>query len=190
MGRIISISGCRSIGKTTLINGLKRVFPEMITREGFRRTSLGLNMDLEQDYYLNEKWYIKREIEEYDKVKRQNKDALFLRGPEDLEFYALHYPVTMGKNWDVENNLMSELKELRKRRSDYILYLSASDQTIWNRCQNDTQKKRDNLQEWMQEWEQYFDRFMRSRENVFVLNTDNRFADEVLNMTLDWMRRL
>ena len=190
MGKIISLSGCRSIGKTTLIKGLKENMPELITREGFRRTNLGLNMEIEEEYYDNERWYFKREIDEFDEVKQKKQDAIFLRGPEDLEFYALHYPITKGKQWNVEEHLVEEMKSLRKRRSDYILYLTASEETIWNRCINDEEKKRNNLREWMEDWEPYFDKYMMSLDNVVVLNTDELSANDVLEWTINWMKEI
>lgn len=187
MGVIFSLSGCKAVGKTTLINGLKKFFPEMIIREGFRPVDLHFNLNEENEYYKNENFYIYREIDEYYRFRKSDKPVLLLRGPEDLEFYALNYPKIMGNNWDVEKGLKKELEDLRKCRSDYILYLDADLSTIMSRKNNDITKPRKNMDRWLNDWQPYLERYTKSINYTTVLNTDQLSSEEVLEWTTKWI---
>lgn len=187
MGIIFSLSGCKAVGKTTLINGLKKIFPNMIIREGFRPVDLNLNLDEEKEYYENEKFYIYREIEEYYGFRENDQMVLLLRGPEDLEFYALTYPKIMGYNWDVEKELKKELEDLRKCRSDYILYLDANLSTIMNRKNHDLTKLRKNMDRWLNDWQPYLERYIKNISYTTVLSTDTLSSEEVLEWTTKWI---
>lgn len=187
MGIIFSLSGCKAVGKTTLINGLREKMPELIIREGFRQTDTGFNMKNEEEYYDNERWYIQREIKEYNEYRNQPFPVMLLRGPEDLEFYAFHYPRLNNFPWDIEANLKEELQELRKCRSDYILYLEADMETILKRKIND-RKKRLNMEEWLLNWQPYIEKYIKGNLRTTILNTENMDSEQVLNWTVDWMK--
>lgn len=187
MGVIFSLSGCKAVGKTTLIDGLRKCFPEMIIREGFRQVDLHLNLDNEEEYYENERVYIEREVKEYHNYKNHKGPVLLLRGPEDLELFATRYPLIKGKKWDVEVGLKNELSNLRKCRSDYILYLYASISTIMHRKNNDRTKPRKNMSMWLDEWQPNIEEFMKSINYTTVLETDEMTVIEVLNWTTKWM---
>lgn len=189
MGVIFSLSGSKAVGKTTLINGLKERIPGLLVREGFRQTDIGFCMDVEDEYYENQRWYINREIREYMEYREGNQPVLLLRGPEDVEFYTLHYPVTKGVSWNVENNLYSELKRLRDCRSDYIIYLDAVEDVIWNRKVYDETKPRKNMQNWMNNWQPYIEPYMKAIEYTTIFDTSTKNADEVLEEVTEWMTK-
>ncbi|WP_411333391.1 hypothetical protein ACK1LH_13685 [Metabacillus indicus] len=75
--------------------------------------------------------------------------AIFDRGPEDIEFYTLHFPLVNGYDWDVESDLQHELQELRRCRSDYILYLDANEKTLCRRKQSDKTRGRSSFEQYM-----------------------------------------
>lgn len=187
MGIIFSLAGSKAVGKSTLIEGLRKEIPELVIREGFRKTNTGFDLNVENEYYENEKWYIKREINEFQKLKESEHPALLLRGPEDLEFFALHYPKTRKYSWNVEENLSKELKELRACRSDYILYLDASLNTILKRKNCDTTKPRKNMDDWLKNWQPYIEPYIKNIEYTTVLNTENYNAKEVLELVKKWI---
>ena len=187
MGVIFSLSGCKAVGKTTLLNGVKKFMPNIFIREGFRKIDTGFDTSIEEQFYKNERCYIQREIEEYTVLRKSENPVFLLRGAEDVEFYALHYPRIIGKNWDVEKNLMSELSQLRNCGSDYILYLNASLGTILHRKNNDTTKKRLNMQDWLTNWQPFIEPFMKNNAKTTVLDTDKMTAEEVLHWTINWI---
>ena len=190
MGKIIAIAGCRAVGKTTLQRSLKAKYPEIIAYEKRRNESLHYNLDIESEYYLNEKYYINREVADFHRIKASGKDAILIRGPEHLEFSVFHYPKCHGKDWDIERGLSEELKALRACRSDYILYLTASTDVVLDRCKNDRVKQRDPLHYWLTNWQPYIDNFIRSLNNVTFLNTDHMSQAEVLEWASKWIESL
>lgn len=190
MGIILSISGCKAVGKSTLIEGLKKNIPNIIVREGFRKMNTGYDLMIEKEYYENQKLYLKREIEELEYFKNQKKIVVLLRGPEDLEFYTFHFPKIYNKNWDIESNLHEELMKLRKYRSDYIIYLDASIKTILKRKMNDETKKRENMDEWLKNWQPYIEKYLKNLNNTIIFSTENLNQDEVLNGVLILLEKL
>lgn len=188
MGIIVSLSGSKAVGKTTLINGLKRTIPKLQIREGFRQTNTGYSLNIEQEYYMNQRWYIRREIEEYQLFRNNNNPTLLLRGPEDVEFYTLHYPKTKGFKWNVEANLQKELKELRRCRSDFIIYLDAPEEIILQRKINDDTKPRKNMKNWMQNWQPYIESYMKKIEYTYVFDTEKKDVEEVLKEVTKWLK--
>lgn len=190
MGAILSISGCKAVGKSTLIEGLKERIPNLIVREGFRRINNQYDVMIEEEYYENQRMYINREIEELKYYKNQKEVVVLLRGPEDLEFYTFHFPKLINKNWNIESNLQKELFELRKYKSDCILYLDAKIETILERKNNDKTKKRENMNEWLTNWQPYLDKYLKSLNNVLVFSTENLNKEEVLEYTLNLIKNL
>jgi uridine kinase len=190
VGIILSISGCKAVGKSTLIEGLKKNIPNVIVREGFRKMNTGYDLMIEKEYYENQKLYLKREIEELEYFKNQKKIVILLRGPEDLEFYTFHFPKIYNKNWDIKSNLHEELIKLSKYRSDYIIYLDASIKTILKRKMNDKTKKRENMDEWLKNWQPYIEKYLKSLNNTIIFSTENLNQNEVLNGVLILIEKL
>lgn len=189
MGVILSISGCKAVGKSTLIEGLKKSIPNLIVREGFRKIKTGYDTLTEEGYYKNQRIYIEREIKEFKEFLNSEKIVVLLRGPEDLEFYTRHYPKINKKNWDLENNLKDELLKLKECRSDCILYLDAKLETIIKRKTNDNTKPRENMNEWLKCWQPYIEEHTKLLKNTVVLETDNLSSEDVLNFTLQLIEK-
>lgn len=187
MGLIFSLSGCKAVGKSTLINGICQHMPKIIIREGFRYFETGYDMTIEEEYYEHEKLYFNREIEEYHQFKNQDAPALLVRGPEDMEFYGLHYLKLNNYNWDIETALKKELNELRACRSDHLLYLDASIDTIIRRKGGHVTKVRANMESWLRDWQPNLEPFIKSLPATTILNTDNMTAEMVLKWSLNWI---
>lgn len=188
MGIIFSLSGSKAVGKTTLINGLKKTLPDLKIREGFRQTDLGLHLDIEEEFYANQRWYIKREITEYIDFKEKNNTVLLLRGPEDIEFYTIYYPIINGVSWDVEANLSHELSELRECKSDHIIYLDAPIDVIMKRKNFDKTKSRINMANWISKWQPHLEQYMKSKNYTKIINTADLTAEDVLRKVTQWMK--
>lgn len=187
MGTIVSLSGCRAVGKTTLINNLQTRYPQLYIREGFRKTDTGFRMCVKEEYYMNERWYIQREIEEYQTLKKMDSNVLLLRGAEDLAFFAVHYPRIHGYSWNVEEDLHDELQALKKCQSDGILYLDADVQTILRRKESDKTKDRTTMEDWLLNWQPYLDAYIKSFPYTTVLKTDNMSETDVFTWTIEWL---
>ncbi len=146
MRTIISIQGAMASGKTTLARALEEAYPELhVYYENpypivQKRKELGLDIRTEDGFVENQRLFIQAELERF----RHFPDGHIIldRGPEDLEFYTLHYPQIHGHDWDMEFRLKTELEALRECRSDQILYLRASNQLLQTRRDADQTRTR------------------------------------------------
>jgi len=62
--------------------------------------------------------------------------------PEDTECYTRCFPIVAGKDWDVENELATELEALRLCRPERMLYLKARDDVLVSRRESDATRSR------------------------------------------------
>lgn len=189
MGKIISLTGSRAVGKSTLVAGLRQLDPDLTIREGFRRIQNSVDMSDEASFIENQKEYIEREIKEFHEVKASGRNCIFVRGPEDIAFYTVHHPTLVpgGANWHVENDLKDELARLRACLSDAILYLDASKDTIEKRARLDT-KVRTKMATWLHDWQPYIEPYFKSIPYTKVVTTDDKTPAEVLRLVSAWIK--
>ncbi len=146
MRTIISIQGAMDSGKTTLAHVLEDAYPELhVYYENpypivQKRKELGLDIRTEDGFVENQRLFIQAELERFHHFPDGH--IILDRGPEDLEFYTLHYPQVHGHDWDMEFRLKTELEALRRCRSDLILYLRAPDHRLRERRDADQTRTR------------------------------------------------
>ncbi|EDX57143.1 conserved hypothetical protein [Bacillus cereus W] len=104
MAYVISLQGPMASGKTTLakkleLHGLSVIYenPYPIVE---KRKQLNLDMNSKEGFIANQKMFIEAKIKEFQNAK--GSVVIFDRGPEDIEFYTIFYPTTIGKEWDIE----------------------------------------------------------------------------------------
>jgi deoxyadenosine/deoxycytidine kinase len=193
MRRILSLQGGMAAGKTTLAKRLKKRLKKDVTfmYENHypvveKRKKLNLDIYKEKDFITNQKLFIEAEIERFNQLPQGN--IIFDRGPEDVEFYTLYFPKAFGQDWNVKEQLKDELQELRKCRSDVILYLDASVQTLYERKQSDMTRKRNSFEQNMKlypyekEWFQQF--------HTYFVNVDEKSLHEIEKWTLAFLREM
>lgn len=146
MRTILSIQGGMASGKTTLAQALEDAYPELhIYYENpypivQKRKELGLDIRTEDGFVENQRLFIQAELERFHHFPDGH--IILDRGPEDLEFYTLHYPQVHGHDWDMEFRLKTELEALRRCRSDLILYLQAPEHLLRERRDADQTRTR------------------------------------------------
>ena len=108
-------------------------------------------------------------------------------GAEEIEFYTLHYPRSIGKAWPVEAALSGELEALRQCMPDRILLLNAREETLRARKAGDETRSRT-----------FFDHYLRTlwpmkkewfigRDCVDVLETDALTQTETGERVKAWV---
>ena len=139
-------------GKTTLAKGLEKRFgdPIYFTYENpypivDKRKNRNLDIYTKQGFIENQRLFIEAEINRF--IHLPDEKVIFDRGPEDIEFYTLHFPIANGLDWDIEHLLKDELAELRRCRSDIILYLDANIETLYQRKKDDLYRNRSSFNE-------------------------------------------
>ena len=189
---VLSLQGCMAVGKTTAVRYLREnapyvnisyednsdVIAEIIQRQ--------LDKNKFGDYLEIQKLWLYKEVVRYNKANTF-KCSIMDFGAEEIEFYTLNYPKTIGQNWDVENALSKELAQIRQCMPTRILFLDASPEVLLKRKANDKTRSRN-----------FFDHHLKyllplkrdwfiGKEKVDVLNVDNLSADEVGKRVKEWV---
>lgn len=137
---IVALEGPRAVGKTTLLNGIQDMLPQVQVFPGFKLETT-YNLDEEIGFCNNQKKYIRRKINQYNSVY-SSKINMITRGTENVMFYTWAYPVIKCYNsWQVENKLQSDLIRLNQKRSDLIIYLNANNDVLSERNKNDIRER-------------------------------------------------
>ena len=193
MSLVLSLQGCMAVGKTSAARCLEahvpglRVFYEDnagVLEEVRRR---GLDKTVYEDYLEIQRLWIARELRRWEAAQALPA-ALMDLGAEEIEFYTLHYPQSIGKNWEVEAPLAKELQSLRRCLPRRILFLDAGDEVLRRRKASDESRSREffehtltTLLPWKRQW-------FLGRENVDVLRTDALDREQVGRQAAAWVR--
>ena len=108
-------------------------------------------------------------------------------GAEEIEFYTLNYPKTIGQEWEIENALHEELEQVRKCMPTRILFLDASNEVLLRHKENDNTRSRNFFEHHLKYLLPLKRKWFIGKENVDVLNVDNLNADEVGKKVKEWV---
>ena len=188
MAYVISLQGPMASGKTTLAKRLERYGLSVIYENPYliveKRKQLNLDMNSKEGFIINQKMFIEAKIKDFQNAK--GSDVIFDRGPEDIEFYTLFYPMIIGKEWDVENELKDQLYQLRECRSDAIFYLDVTKKNVYDRKNNDRTRNRSTFEEQFKlvgtekEWYKQF--------SVTYVDTNRLTVDELEAYFMKWLK--
>ena len=189
---ILSLQGCMAVGKTTAVRYLQENAPcvnisyaintDVVEEVKCRK----LDKNVYADYLEIQKSWLNKEVVRYNKAK-DFKCSIMDFGAEEIEFYTLNYPKTIGKDWDVENALKKELEEVRKCMPTRILFLDASNEVLLKHKENDTTRSRNFFDHHIKYLLPLKRNWFIGKENVDVLNVDNLTAKEVGEKVKEWV---
>ncbi len=114
---ILSLQGCMAVGKTTAVRYLQENAPyvnisyEINTDIIDEVKQRQLNKNKYEDYLEIQKLWLKKEIVRYNKANGFICSIMDF-GAEEIEFYTLNYPKTIGQEWEIENALHEELEQV------------------------------------------------------------------------------
>ena len=189
---ILSLQGCMAVGKTTAVRYLQEIAPyvnisyEINTDVVEEVKGRKLDKNVYADYLEIQKLWLNKEVVRYNKAK-DFKCSIMDFGAEEIEFYTLNYPKTIGKDWDVENALKKELEEVRKCMPTRILFLDASNEVLIKHKENDTTRSRNFFEHHIKYLLPLKRNWFIGKENVDVLNVDNLTAKEVGEKVKEWV---
>ena len=124
------------------------------------------------DYCEIQRAFIQQEIDRYDRAAACS-CALIDLGPQEIEFYTLFYPASIGKDWPVRQALAAELAALRRCRIDRTLFLQASVSVLQQRKEGDTTRDRGFFDHTVQHLLPAKERWFAAQSRVDFLPTDN-----------------
>ena len=189
---ILSLQGCMAVGKTTAVRYLQEYAPYVninyeintdIVDEVKRRQ---LDKNKYEDYLEIQKLWLNKEVVRYHKAKNFPCNIMDF-GAEEIEFYTLNYPKTIGQDWEVENALHEELESVRKCMPTRILFLDASNETLLSHKENDPTRSRNFFEHHLKHLLPLKRAWFIGKENVDVLNVDDLTAEQVGEKVKEWV---
>lgn len=188
---ILSLQGCMAVGKTTAVRYLQEHAPYIHvsaedTRaviEEVRRRKLDKNCY--PDYLEIQKLWLQNEVTRYQKAVRYPCSVMDF-GAEEIEFYTLNYPKSIGADWEVENALKPELEAVRACLPDRILFLDASEEVLRQHKEQDTTRSRMFFEQYLTTLLPLKRQWFAGRENVDVLSVDGLSAQQVGEKVRKW----
>ncbi len=189
---ILSLQGCMAVGKTTAVRFLQENAPYVnisyennddVINEVKRRQ---LDKSNYEDYLEIQKLWLQKEVIRYNKAKDFN-CCIMDFGAEEIEFYTLNYPKTIGKEWEIENALHEELERVRKCMPTRILFLDASNEVLLRHKENDHTRSRNSFEHHLKYLLPLKRKWFIGKENVDVLSVDNLNAEQVGHKVKEWV---
>ncbi len=188
---ILSLQGCMAVGKTTAVHYLQEQAPYLhISLEDHGTTIAevqrrGLNKNRYEDYLEIQRLWLANEVERHEQALAHSHTVMDF-GAEEIEFYTLNYPRSIGEDWEVEEPLHAELKAVRACLPDRILFLDASDETLRAHKAGDPTRKRRFFEQHLQTLLPLKREWFRHKDNVDYLQVDDLSADEVGERVRQW----
>ena len=189
---VLSLQGCMAVGKTTAVRYLQENAPYVnisyeintdVVEEVKKRQ---LDKNKYEDYLEIQKLWLNKEVVRYNKAK-EFKCSIMDFGAEEIEFYTLNYPLTIGKNWEIEDALKQELEQVRRCMPTRILFLDASNEVLLKHKENDSTRSRNFFEHHIKYLLPLKRKWFIGKENVDVLNVDNLNAEEVGQKVKEWV---
>lgn len=189
---VLSLQGCMAVGKTTAVRYLQEHAPYV--RVSYEDNSdviaeiknRGLDKNRYEDYLEIQKLWLSKEVTRWKKARSYPCTVMDF-GAEEIEFYTLHYPKTIGKDWEVEQALKPELEALRRCMPQRILFLNASEEVLRRHKEQDPTRSRNFFDHYLQHFLPLKKAWFFGRPDVDVLDVDGLTADEVGQRVKAWV---
>ena len=190
---ILTIQGGMAVGKTTALRALVDEFPachfdhEKPEPIVAKRNALRLDITKRDDFVDNQRLFIGAECERYDALP--SGQTVLDRGPEDVEFYTLMFPRSINEQWPIDERLGPDLRALRARRSDRILFLRASADSLRRRQESDPSRRRGSFEHYISALYPLEEEWFSSLPYTDIVNVDGLSPVEAKELISDWIRR-
>ena len=189
---ILSLQGCMAVGKTTAVRYLQEHAPEIhISYEDnsdviAQIKARNLNKNKYEDYLEIQRLWLWKEVQRWEKTQQYPCTVMDF-GAEEIEFYTLNYPKTIGMDWAVEQTLKPELDALRACMPDRILFLNASEETLHRNKKNDSSRSRIFFDHHLQYFLPLKKAWFIGRPDVDVLDVDDLTPEELGQKVMAWV---
>ena len=196
---LLSLQGCMAVGKTTTAHFLQAHLPQVkvcfednaaVIAEVKRR---GLDKNCYTDYLEIQRLFLQNEVRRWREAQSAP-HAILDFGAEEIEFYTLNYPRSMGLDWDMDairQALAPELAAVQKCMPEHILFLDAGKETLRARKAGDAKRSRKFFEHYCNSLLPLKREWFRNKENVTFLQTDDLTAEQAgeaaLRCCVQWL---
>ena len=189
---ILSLQGCMAVGKTTAVRYLQEHAPYVhISYEDNSDViaeirARNLDKNRYEDYLEIQRLWLRKEVQRWENAQPYPCTVMDF-GAEEIEFYTLNYPKTIGMNWEVEQVLRQELDAVRKCMPDRILFLNASEETLRRNKRNDSTRSRNFFDHYLRHFLSLKKTWFLGRPDADVLDVDGLTPEEVGRKVKEWI---
>lgn len=189
---ILSLQGCMAVGKTTVVNYLRENVPYVnisyeintdVVEEVKRRN---LDKNKYEDYLEIQKLWLNKEVIRWKNAQKFQCSIMDF-GAEEIEFYTLNYPKSIGENWEVEGSLRKELDAVRQCVPTRILFLNATEKTLRKHKESDETRSRNFFEHHLKYLLPLKKKWFLEKGNVDILDVDNLSPEEVGQKVKEWI---
>lgn len=193
MSLILSLQGCMAAGKTTAARYIASHAPDIhampednlgVIDEVRRR---GLKKDVYEDYLAIQRLFLRNEVRRWREAQPFS-CAVMDFGAEEIEFYTLRYPLSIGRSWDVTQALAEDLSAARACMPQRILFLDAQESTLRKRKEADSSRSRAFFDHYLTHLLPLKRAWFLTRPDVDVLHVDDMRPEEVGRAAIAWAR--
>ena len=191
---VLALQGGMAVGKTTAARYVAAHAPDVTVFYEDNAPALaalrgrGLDKHRFAEYCEIQRAFIQQEIDRYARAAACP-CALVDLGPQEIEFYTLHYPASIGQDWPVEQALAAELAALRACRIDRTLFLQASTPVLRQRKDADTTRDRGFFEHTVQHLLPAKERWFAAQPRMDFLQTDTLTQPQTAVAVLAWVQR-
>ena len=191
---VLALQGGMAVGKTTAARYVAAHAPDVTVFFEDNTPALaalrGRGLDKHQfaDYCEIQRAFIRQELDRYA-CAAACPCALFDLGPQEIEFYTLHYPASIGQDWPVEQALAPELTALRQCRMDRTLFLQASTPVLRQRKAGDATRDRGFFEHTVQHLLPAKEHWFSAQPRVDFLPTDDQTQPQTAAAVLAWVQQ-
>mgnify|MGYP004665225665 FL=1 len=179
MNRIIYLEGSRAVGKTTLLQNIKKQHPEYIIIDGSARKEYSFDNTNLDEYLINEKLYLACNVAQYEVLRTVDTTVIIVKGPYTDAFYAERFGKKQFGDAFLEREEINEyLERAMNCEPDMIIYLDACVEVILSRYKSDI-KVRSSMHQFMSDWLVPFEQFYKENRKTRIIDTNSKTADEV-----------
>ena len=191
---VLALQGSMAVGKTTAARYIAAHAPDVTVLYEDNAPALaalhgrGLDKHRFADYCEIQRAFIRQEVDRYARAAACP-CALIDLGPQEIEFYTLHYPASIGQEWPVEQALAPELAALRQCRIDRTLFLQASIPVLRRRKTADATRDRGFFEHTVQHLLPAKERWFSAQPHVDFLQTDDLTQTQTAAAVLAWVQQ-
>ena len=191
---VLSLQGGMAVGKTTAARYVAAHAPDVTVFLEDNSPALaslrgrGLDKQRFADYCEIQRAFIQQELGRYARTAACP-CALVDLGPQEIEFYTLHYPASIGQDWPVEQVLAPELAALRSCRIDRTLFLQASAPVLRRRKEVDTGRDRSFFEHTVRHLLPAKEQWFAAQPRVDFLQTDDLTQPRTAAAVFAWVQQ-
>lgn len=180
-----------AVGKTTAVNYLLQNAPYIHISYEVNRDIIDeikrrqLDKNKYDDYLEIQKMWLNKEVARWHEAIKFPCSVMDF-GAEEIEFYTLNYPKSIGMEWEIENALHAELEAVRKCMPTRILFLDASDEVLRRHKENDDTRSRNFFEHHLKYLLPLKREWFFGRTNVDILHVDDLDIETVGIRVKEW----